>query len=87
MSKFAKLFEDTAVGQVLVTLDSSDEEGTSSICIRGEDYKGLQAEVSFGFPTASIEETFEAVEADRAVAAVLDVRATIDRMLASVGEA
>lgn len=65
---FAKLF-DTPDGQLLVTheFDDDHEDGPFRLNFRGEQYKGVDVAISFGWPTeAERNEAFASVLQERA---------------------
>lgn len=65
---FAKLF-DTADGQLLVTQEYDDDhaDGHYRLNFRGEQHKGVDVAISFGWPTeAERDEAFASVQQQRA---------------------
>lgn len=86
MAKFAKLFETTEMGQVLVTLDDTYEDGEGDtlwpVSIRGEDYKDCIIRVAPGYRTeADAQFFFDNIGEAEAMNAVRHGRAAVDAML------
>lgn len=80
---FCKVF-DTSVGQMLLTKDFDDEQedGAFRLVARGEDYRGVQATMSFGWPTeAERDAAFETADQERAENTATDLRRMIEGLM------
>jgi hypothetical protein len=87
---FAKLF-DTPDGQLLVTHEYDDTdypEAPYRLAMRGEQHKGVDPALSFGWPTeAERDEAFTTTTQERAEHTARQLAATVRNFMSEQGEA